>query len=68
MTFFHWFIGTVAALFGVSAALSFVVYISTGIDLWISRARNLRRLSWASCLVWFNVWIWRQVALIIIHW
>ena len=68
MTVFRWMIGLFAALLGAGAVLAFVVFIATGIDLWVRRARNWRRLAWAASLFWFNFEVWRRVALIIIHW
>lgn len=68
MTIFRWIIGVVAALFASGALLSFAIFIIAGIDLWGKRARQLRRLASAALMFWFNVEIWRRVALIIIHW
>jgi hypothetical protein len=68
MTIFRWIIGVVAALFASGALLAFAIFIITGIDLWGKRARQWRRLASATLMFWFNVEIWRRVALIIIHW
>ena len=68
MTVFRWIIGVLAFLFAAGGVLSFVVFIATGIDLWIKRAHALRRLTSAVALFWFNIEIWRRVALIIINW
>ena len=68
MTVFRWIIAIIAGLLGSGALLAFVVFIASGIDLWIKRARDWRRLAWAASLLWFNVEVWRRVALIIIHW
>jgi hypothetical protein len=68
MTVFRWIIGVIGALLASGALLAFVVFIASGIDLWIERARGLRRLAWAATLLWFNIELWRRVALIIIHW
>jgi hypothetical protein len=68
MTIFRWIMGAwVFGLGGVSV-FCFVVYMSTGIDLWVDRARKLRRLAWAAALFWFNLEIWGRVVWIIIHW
>jgi hypothetical protein len=68
MTVFRWIIGTFAGLFAAGAVLAFVVFIVADIEEWLRRARNLRRLASATALFWFNVEIWRRVALVIIHW
>ena len=68
MTAFRWIIGVLAAVMAAGSLLSFVVFISSGIDLWVDRARGLRRSTSAALLLWFNVEIWRHVVLTIIHW
>jgi hypothetical protein len=68
MTIFRWIIGTIAGLLATGAVLSFVIYIAADIDLWLKRARALRRLTWAASLMWFNVEIWGRVVLVIINW
>ena len=68
MTTFRWIVLGLAALLGAGALLAFAVFVATGIDVWIARARAWRRLAWAASLLWFNVEIWRRVALVIIHW
>ncbi|HEV7915625.1 MAG TPA: hypothetical protein VGP22_17805 [Albitalea sp.] len=68
MTVFRWIIGIVMMLLAAGGVASFVIFIATGIDLWIKRAHSLRRLTWATVLFWFNLEVWRRVALIIIHW
>ena len=68
MTAFRWIIGVLAAALAAGSLLSFVVFITTGIDLWVDRARGLRRSTSAVLLLWFNVEIWRHVVLTIIHW
>lgn len=68
MTFIRWTLAIFAAAFASGAALAFIVFVSTGIDLWVKRARNWRRLTSAILLFWFNIEIWRHVVLIIVHW
>ena len=68
MTIFRWIIGTLAALFAAGSVLAFVVFIAADIELWLKRARAMRRLASAAALFWFNVEIWRRVALIIVNW
>ena len=68
MTVFRWIIGVIAALLAAGSLLSFVVFISTGIDVWVARARSLRRGTSAALLLWFNVEIWRSVVMVIVNW
>ncbi len=68
MTVFRWIIGVISALMVGASVLSFVLFIASGTDEWLGRARNLRRLAFASLMLWFNIEIWRRVILIIIHW
>jgi high-affinity Fe2+/Pb2+ permease len=68
MTVFRWIIGVIAALLASGTAIAFLLYIVGGENVWQKRARNLRRLTSAALMFWFNVEIWRHVILIIIHW
>ena len=68
MTFLRWILGIAAVLLGAGSVISFLIYIFADINLWLKRARNLRRLFSAVALFWFNLEIWRRVALIIINW
>jgi len=68
MTVFRWIIGVIAAVLAAGSLLSFVVFISTGIDMWVERARSLRRGTSAALLLWFNVEVWGSVVMTIIHW
>ncbi len=68
MTAFRWIIGVISAILGAGSVLAFIIFISTGIDLWVKRARNWRRLTSAFLLFWFNFELWRHIVLIIIHW
>jgi hypothetical protein len=68
MTIFRWIFGIIAGLLAFGSAASFIIFIVADIDLWLKRARNLRRLTSAVAMFWLNVEIWRRVALIIIHW
>jgi hypothetical protein len=65
MTVFRWLIGSLTGLFAVGSLLAFVVFISTGIDLWLKRTRHWRRLAWAMVLFWFNIEIWRRVLILL---
>jgi hypothetical protein len=68
MTIFRWIIGVAAVLLALGSALSFVVFILADVDLWLKRARSLRRLTSAVLLFWFNVEIWGRVLTVLIHW
>jgi hypothetical protein len=68
MTIFRWIMGVLVGGLGGLSLLCFVVYLSAGIDLWVDRARSLRRLAWAGTLLWFNIEIWGRVFWILIHW
>lgn len=68
MTVFRWLIGSVAALFAAGSLLAFGIFVASGIDAWLQRTHAWRRLAWAAALLWFNVEIWRRVALILINW
>jgi hypothetical protein len=68
MTIVYWILAVLAAIFGSGSALSFVIFIVSGEDLWVKRARNLRRLTSAVLLLMFNLWIWGRVISVIIHW
>ena len=56
MTVFRWIIAIIAGLLGSGALLAFVVFIASGIDLWIKRARDWRRLAWAASLLLLAPW------------
>jgi hypothetical protein len=68
MTAFRWimlfFTGTLFA----GSVLSFVLFIALDVEVWIERARALRRLTFAVALFWFNVEIWGRVLWTIVHW
>ena len=68
MTIFRWLIGTIGGLLAVGALLSFAIFIAADIDLWLKRARTLRRLAWAVALFWFNLEVWGRVAYTLAHW
>lgn len=68
MTFIRWILGIAAVLLGGGSVIAFIIYVVADIDLWLRRARNWRRLFSAVALFWFNLEIWRHVALIIINW
>lgn len=68
MVVFAWVMGSIVALMGGISLLSFAIFIGTGIDLWLKRARLFRRYAFAAMLFWFNVWIWGTVVKILINW
>jgi hypothetical protein len=68
MTVFRWIMGVLAAVLAAGTVLSFAVFVASGIDLWVARARAMRRWTSAALLLWFNVEIWRSVVLTLIHW
>jgi len=68
MTVFRWIIAVVGGLFAAGSLGMFLVYMASGEKLWMKRTRHWRRLAWASALIWFNVEIWRRVALVIVNW
>ena len=68
MTVFRWIIGVMAAVLAAGSLLSFVVFIGSGIDVWVERARSLRRGTSAALLLWFNVEVWGSVVMTIVRW
>ena len=68
MTVFRWimlfFTGTLFA----GSVLSFVLFIALDVEVWIERARWLRRMTFAFALFWFNVEIWGRVFWTLLHW
>ena len=68
MEAFRWIVGVPAMLLAGSAVLAFVLFIIGGVDVWLERARQWRRLTFALVMFWFNVEIWRRVILIIVNW
>ena len=68
MTVLRWIMGVLVLVLGSTSIASFGIFIGTGIDLWMKRARLFRRWASAAALLWFNIEIWRHVVLIIINW
>ncbi|MDQ6681290.1 MAG: hypothetical protein M3Y67_10070 [Pseudomonadota bacterium] len=68
MTVFRWFIGVITALAVVGALGSFLIFMATGIDLWVGRARRFRHWTWLALLLWFNVEVWGRVILTLVNW
>jgi hypothetical protein len=61
MTVFRWIMGIITGGLFTGAVVSFVIFILADIEVWIERARTLRRLAFAAGLFWFNVEIWGRV-------
>jgi hypothetical protein len=68
MNIFRWIIGVVSALLAAGSLLSFVLFISLDIEVWIERARTLRRGTYMALLFWFNTEVWGRVIWTLIHW
>jgi hypothetical protein len=68
MTVFRWIIGVLSALLAAGALLSFVLFIAFDINVWLDRARSLRRGTYMALLLWFNVEVWGRVIWTLIHW
>jgi len=68
MTIFRWIIGVISALLVGGSALSFVLFMAFDINVWLERARSLRRGAYMALLFWFNVEVWGRVVWTIIHW
>lgn len=68
MTIFRWIIGVISALLIGGSVLSFVLFMALDINVWLDRARSLRRGAYMALLFWFNVEVWGRVVLTIIHW
>ncbi len=68
MIVFRWIMGVITAGLFTGAVVSFVIFMMADIEVWIERARALRRLSFAAALFWFNVEIWGRVFYTIWTW
>jgi len=68
MTIFRWIIGVLSALLAGGSLLSFVLFIAFDINVWLDRARSLRRGTYMALLLWFNVEVWGRVIWTLIHW
>ena len=58
MTIFRWVIGVLSALLVSGMLVSFALFIAFDIDIWLKRARTLRRGVYMALLFWFNVEVW----------
>ncbi|HEY9238234.1 MAG TPA: hypothetical protein VIP10_05270 [Burkholderiaceae bacterium] len=68
MTIFRWAIGALALLLGSGALISFALFIAFDINVWLDRARTLRRGVYMALLLWFNVEVWGRVLGTLIDW
>ena len=68
MTIFRWIIGVIAALLASGALISFALFIAFDIDVWLKRARTLRRGVYMALLLWFNVEVWGRVVWTLVTW
>ena len=68
MLIFRWIMGALLALTAGGAVLCFVLFMAFDINVWLDRARSLRRGAYLAMLFWFNVEIWGRVVWTLIHW
>ena len=68
MTVFRWIIGVLSGLLAAGSVLSLVLFLAFDIQLWLERARTLRRGTYMAALLWFNVEVWGRVVWTLIHW
>ena len=68
MLIFRWIMGVLLALTAGGAVLCFVLFMAFDINVWLDRARSLRRGAYLAMLFWFNIEIWGRVVYTIIHW
>jgi hypothetical protein len=68
MTVFRWIMLFITGTLFTGSVASFVLFIAVDVEVWIERARALRRLTFATALFWFNVEIWGRVVWTLWHW
>ncbi|MFZ2651369.1 MAG: hypothetical protein WA210_14800 [Burkholderiaceae bacterium] len=68
MTVFRWIMLVITGGLVTGMVASFVLFIVVDAEVWIERARTLRRLAFAAGLFWFNVEIWGRVLWTLTHW
>ena len=68
MTVFRRIIGVLSALLAAGALGSLVLFLAFDIQVWLERARTLRRGTYLALLLWFNVEVWGRVIWTIVHW
>jgi len=68
MTVFRWIMGVLLAVLAGASVLSFVLFMAFDVNVWLERARTLRRGAYLTMLFWFNTEIWGRVVYTIVHW
>jgi hypothetical protein len=68
MTVFRWIMGVLSVMLIGGSVLCFVLFMAFDIEVWIQRARSLRRGAYLATLFWFNVEVWGRVVYTLIHW
>lgn len=68
MTIFRWIIGVLSALLAAGSLTSLVLFLAFDIDIWLQRARSLRRGLYLALLFWFNTEVWGRVLWTLVHW
>jgi len=68
MTVFRWIMGVLLGMMGGGAVLCFVLFMVFDINVWLERARSLRRGAYMAMLFWFNVEVWGRVVYTLVHW
>ncbi len=61
MVAFAWVMGVIVALLGGISLLSFTFFIGTGIDVWLTRARQFRRYASAAVLFVAALYHWEVI-------
>ena len=61
MTIFRWIMGVLFAITAGGSVLSFVLFMMVDNEVWIERARSLRRSAYMAGLFWFNIEVWGRV-------
>ena len=68
MIVFRWIFGIIFGLLAAGSVLSLVLFLALDIQLWLERARSLRRGAYLAGLTWFNIEVWGRVVWTLIHW
>ncbi len=68
MTIFRWIMGVLVLLLGGGAVLCFALFMAFDINVWLDRARSLRRGAYLAMLFWFNIEVWGRVVYTLVHW
>lgn len=61
MIAFRWLIGVLSGLLAAGSLICFLIFLVFDFDVWLERARTLRRGIFSALLLWFNVEIWGLV-------